>query len=317
MGCIGMKSIIKSQVFRLFISVFIIMAATCSLSGQALNKSKTVPIDPKKPLKFAENEKKYHARKNEKEARFVFKATNISSQNVLIEDVQTSCGCTSVMKKSPWIIKPGQTDYIEVRMDLLGRTGVVTKSVYVFTNKGLQSLKVQSIIPGGKENQNPQGILTERKRNQLLALRDRQIVFKGKCAKCHVTPTRGLTGEKLYQRGCGICHNSPNRASMVPDLAKLDKKMDRTYWEVWIKYGRKGSLMPAFHKSQGGPLDDKQIESLVQYLLKNKPTGIVQIPHEQKMEPEKKSTTQEPEKNQNVLPILNFDPLKPVPKPKK
>lgn len=266
------------------------------------------------PFEFDAGEKSYQAKKGDKEAVFKFSIRNILDQEVVIEDVQTSCGCTSVIKRNPWKVGPGMRDEIEVRMDLLGRSGKVTKSVYVFTNSGTHTLKVNSLIPASVgSDQNPSTspqVLTERQRNQLVALRDRQTVFRGKCANCHVKPVKGLTGKKLYERGCGICHNSPNRASMVPDLAKLDKKMDRTYWEVWIKYGRKGSLMPAFHRSQGGPLDDKQVESLISYLLENKPTGIIDLHKELEMQEEKKDGS--PKKvNPQFIPG-NFNVLKPV-----
>lgn len=282
------KFFMRMRAFLVLIAAIIFSLSPTSLSdlkAQSLSKSE----NEKGPLKFDAIEKSQATKSGDKEAIFKFTATNITNESVVIENVQTSCGCTSVIKKNPWIIRPGAKDLIEVKMDLLGRTGTVTKSVYVFTNAGAQTLKVRSIIPPGKKpsSKRSREALSERQKNQIIALRDRQIVFRGKCAKCHSTPTKGLTGKKLYDRACGICHNSPNQASIVPNLAKLDKTMDKFYWEVWIKYGRKGSLMPAFHKSQGGPLDDKQVSSLVDYLLTNKPTETIRIPKEVMMENEK------------------------------
>lgn len=305
----------------LFILCAVILLSPLYLSeinGQALTETKQKV--KKEPLEFDALEKSQHTNAGDKQTIFKFTATNTGTENVIIEDVQTSCGCTSVMKKSPWIIKPGASDVIEVHMDILGRTGTVTKSVYVFTNLGAQALKVKSIIPlgKGKKSSTNQGKLSERQKNQILALRDRQIVFRGKCAKCHATPTKGLTGRKLYDRACGICHNSPNQASIVPNLAKLNKTMDKIYWEVWIKYGRKGSLMPAFHKSQGGPLDDKQISSLVDYLLKNKPTGTVKLPQEMKMEEENEKAKNIPARRVGESNLGKFNVLRPItdPRPK-
>lgn len=251
-------------------------------------------------LTFDANEKRLKTSPGDKEARFLFTARNETEKPVIIEDVQTSCGCTSVVKKSPWIIGPGKSDTVEIRMDLLGRQGIVTKSVYIFTDSGVQTLKVISEIPPNANSAANSGVvqpsaLNDRQRNQLKALRDRQIVFRGDCARCHAKPTEGLTGAKLYERGCGICHNSPNRASMVPDLAKIQKNKDKLYWEVWIKYGRKGSLMPAFHHSQGGPLNDEQVDSLVSYLLTEVPADAMEVPHDQKMELELKKDLQKPE----------------------
>ncbi len=57
---------------------------------------------------------------------------------------------------------------------------------------------------------------------------------------------------------------------MVPDLFAQDKPTDANYWRSWIKFGREGSLMPAFMQDRGGPLSVEQIESLVNYLA-NRP----------------------------------------------
>ena len=53
---------------------------------------------------------------------------------------------------------------------------------------------------------------------------------------------------------------------MVPDLSHLKVPTNPDFWRVWITSGKPGSLMPAFAKAQGGPLDDIQIASLAQYL---------------------------------------------------
>jgi hypothetical protein len=50
------------------------------------------------------------------------------------------------------------------------------------------------------------------------------------------------------------------------DLAKLTVPTNEDFWRTWISYGKPGSVMPAFAKSQGGPLDDLQIASLAQFL---------------------------------------------------
>lgn len=268
-------------------------------------------------LTFDANEKRLKTSPGDKEAKFLFTAMNSTDKPVIIEDVQTSCGCTSVVKKSPWVIGPGKSDTLEIRMDLLGRQGIVTKSVYIFTDSGVQTLKVISEIPPNDNSGVVEpSALNDRQRNQLKALRDRQIVFRGDCARCHAKPTEGLTGAKLYERGCGICHNSPNRASMVPDLAKIQKNKDKLYWEVWIKYGRKGSLMPAFHHSQGGPLNDAQVDSLVSYLLTEVPADAMEVPHDQKMELEKNAQKSESSDSRNAdesaFLFDEFDLLKPT-----
>ncbi len=105
-----------------------------------------------------------------------------------------------------------------------------------------------------------------RSQNQALALADHQAVFRGDCARCHSEPAKGKLGMELYVSVCGICHDAEHRADMVPLLGKSDQATNPAYWRTWITFGKPGSLMPAFSKPLGGPLDREQIESLADYL---------------------------------------------------
>ena len=55
---------------------------------------------------------------------------------------------------------------------------------------------------------------------------------------------------------------------MVPDLHKLKSEIDGDYWRNWVTNGKPGTLMPGFAATEGGPLDDADIKSLVEYLTK-------------------------------------------------
>ena len=114
----------------------------------------------------------------------------------------------------------------------------------------------------------------------VLAKSDRQAVFKGDCASCHVEKGVGKIGQDLFAADCGICHDTPLRAQMVPNLKMPKGPRDQDYWKSWITYGRKGSLMPAFAQSEGGPLTKEQVDSLVDYLFANFPKQPVSIPSE-------------------------------------
>jgi len=98
------------------------------------------------------------------------------------------------------------------------------------------------------------------------AVENRQAVFKGDCASCHVKKIEGKYGQQLFDAVCAICHESAHRASMVPDLHNLPVPTNEEFWRTWITAGKAGSLMPAFATSQGGPLSDLQIASLAAYL---------------------------------------------------
>src|SRR5581483_6130270 len=113
---------------------------------------------------------------------------------------------------------------------------------------------------------------TVREANRQLASLDRQQVFKGECATCHVQPLGNKMGAELFHEACGICHFAERRASMVPELVTAREPRDAAFWRKWITDGKENSLMPAFAKKHGGPLTDEQIESLVAFALEALPT---------------------------------------------
>jgi cytochrome c553 len=207
-------------------------------------------------------EKSFVAKPGETEAVIPFLVTNQSGSAVQMREASTSCHCTqAVFPRRPWVLEPGTTDTLTVHVDLRGRHGGLTKTVYLDTSSGEQILVVHVQVPP------PPAVMREMNRD--LALADRQAVLRGDCASCHVTPTLGKTGGELFRTACLICHGSPTRATMVPDLAVAKTQRDAAYWTKWIRDGGEKTLMPAFAKENGGSLDDAQIQSLVQYLVAN------------------------------------------------
>jgi len=199
------------------------------------------------------------------EAHFTFNLTNISTGDIIIKDVHTSCGCTvAQLPEQPWTITPGKSGEISVTMNLAGKMGTVPKTVTVNTDKGAKMLLVKSIILPAASIPEMSG--PDRENNQKMALTDRQAVFRGECAKCHVEPAQGKMGQALYASACGVCHEAEHRASMVPNLHAIPQETNAEFWRNWIANGKPGTLMPAFAQSQGGILTDEQIASLVNYL---------------------------------------------------
>jgi mono/diheme cytochrome c family protein len=194
---------------------------------------------------------------------FTFAFTNAAPGPVVIESVRTSCGCTvAKVPALPWTVPPGGDGEFSVALDARGKRGTVTKSVFVNTSMGVKPLTVRAIIDSSS------GGMDDRVRNMQIALADRGAIFRGECATCHVKPAVGKMGVPLYLAACGICHDSHNRASMVPDLRRLPHPTDRDHWIRWISFGRHGSLMPAFAQAEGGPLTEAQIDSLADYLTR-------------------------------------------------
>jgi cytochrome c553 len=192
---------------------------------------------------------------------FEFQVTNKSDQPVSIAEIRPSCGCTvAEMPTTPWVLAPGAKGSFRGTIDIRGKHGTVSKSLYVISSAGQQALGIVVNVPESPE--------TERREvNQALSFRDRQTVFKGDCARCHVEPTQGKMGAELFAAACGICHLAEHRASMVPDLAVAQAPRDAAYWRKWISEGKEGSLMPGFAQRQGGPLNDEQIASLVEFVV--------------------------------------------------
>ncbi|MDR3459520.1 MAG: DUF1573 domain-containing protein [Verrucomicrobiae bacterium] len=197
-------------------------------------------------------------------ARFTFSFTNVTPNIVTVLNVHPSCGCTTAeLPPVPWQLIPGTNGQMKLTVNLAGKTGTVFKTVDFSTDKGKKQLMLRiNLTPP------PAIVMTEEQKAAGIAASklDRQAVFKGDCASCHVKKVEGKFGQELFKSTCAICHEAANRATMVPDLANLKVPTTEAFWRTWITYGKPGSLMPSFAKSEGGPLDDIQIASLAQYL---------------------------------------------------
>lgn len=197
-------------------------------------------------------------------AHFVFSFTNVSSANAVILNVRPSCGCTTAeLPPLPWTIAPGSSGQIRLTVNLQGKSGALYKTVNVSTDKGGKMLMLHiNILPPVI----PKLTEEERARDLAAAKIDRQAVFRGDCANCHLKNIEGKYGKPLYDSVCTICHETEQRAAIVPDLHNLKSPTNDEFWRTWIAHGKPGSLMPAFATSDGGPLSDIQIASLTAYL---------------------------------------------------
>lgn len=185
-----------------------------------------------------------------------FKYTNSSSAPVVITAVDTSCHCTTPqIPELPWTIAPHATGKVDVVVEVPGKWGLLQKTLTVRTATETNTLMLEVEMP------EPDG----REKNRLAAFADRQAVFKGDCASCHVKPAIALRGAALYEKACGICHEAEHRATMVPDLAAKPHGAS-VYWTQWVRIGKPGTFMPGFDKPHGGPLNEEQIASLLEYL---------------------------------------------------
>jgi cytochrome c5 len=237
--------------------------------GLSVNAAETAPSRPPHPLVWDKVELTHVAKPDEKEAKFQFHVTNQSGDPVEVVQIEASCGCTVVeMPTTPWVLAAGAKGSFGAVVDFQGKYGKLVKTLHVHSNAGSQTLTMTIDIPENDESR--------RLRNQQLAFIDRQAVFRGECATCHVRPTIGRIGEELFQVACGICHQAASRAGMVPDLMVVREPRDAAFWTRWITEGKDRTLMPAFAHEKGGPLTTEQIASLVEYAMRQFPTKPAQ-----------------------------------------
>ena len=239
-----------------------------------------VPVTSPDPnvLKWDAEAKDFEAKASDTSATFTFVVTNVSKAVVSINSLRTSCGCTvAQLPSTPYLLGAGSNVSIGVTMDLRGKFGLVTKTVSVDSSAGFKSLLVKANIPQATAVNGAAGsapnVMGDRAKNIQNALADRQAIFKGDCAKCHVDQGVGKMGAELYTASCGICHDAEHRAAMVPDLKSPRSARDLAFWQKWIMEGKPGTLMPAFAAAHGGPLTQEQVDSLTVYLFQTFPKG--------------------------------------------
>jgi mono/diheme cytochrome c family protein len=242
-------------------------AGAVSIPAHAPQTARAAHADPfaGASLRFDGIEKTVQVPSGQTDATFTFAVTNVSATNVTVSAVLPSCGCTAAkLPPLPWTLAPSHGGIITANMNLAGKYGTVIKSLTVVSDAGTFPLTLRAAM-AEDAYQNLQRN-AERSRNLQIAAADRQVVFRGDCARCHVEPTKGKVGKELYTAACGICHDSPHRASMVPALRGRPVAFPAVYWNQWILHGKEGSLMPAFAHAKGGPLSQEQSDSLTAYL---------------------------------------------------
>lgn len=240
-------------------------ASPVGLDTAAFQRALPVPpVNHPQALSWDTQTRELQAKDGQQSIDFRFALTNVWTNAVTITGTRTSCGCTvAKLPQTPWVIGPGQQGEISGTMNLLGKSGTIVKTVTVLSDVGstLLNVKVQIAPPDPGRMRD-----ADRQRNLAVAAADRQAVFRGECASCHVTPTVGKKGAELYATACGICHDAEHKATMVPALRDLKHPTDRAFWMQWIRNGKPGSLMPAFDLKQGGILDEAQMASLADHL---------------------------------------------------
>ena len=179
--------------------------------------------------------------------------SNRGGAPLLIEKIESSCGCT-VANLSSRELMPGVSAVLDLEVDTSGKVGGIVKKVSVYSNDPVEPLKVVTIrftaaAPGHGEM-------------QMFG----KHIFQGKCRGCHVDRGAGLSGRALFEADCAMCHREKD-AEYSPALPiEVLQTLSVEELREAIINGIPGTSMPGYHNSAGGPLDSGQIESLINYL---------------------------------------------------
>ncbi len=175
--------------------------------------------------------------------------TNISANVVLIKEVKTSCGCTTTDISSK-VIEPGEKVKLQVALSTSGKSGKISKSVRIYLE--------------GQRGYYRTNISGEIKVMPKKHMAMKGNIFEGKCVECHVKPAENKLGHELYLGVCASCHGVFMEGHSAPQL-KIKKYKEKELYS-FIADGKKES-MPAFSEKSKGPLNDKQIKSLVDFII--------------------------------------------------
>jgi len=186
--------------------------------------------------------------KEGEEARGTLFIRNNSDSVITITDVQTSCGCTVAEPKEK-VLAPGAFTALEVTIDSTVKQGDVRKSVHVTDSAGHVAKATLKLTV----TENPH------------LVREGRGLFDGKCAACHVDPVQGKkTGKAIYDAACAMCHGEDARGAYASALTGHE---DATALQHLISNGTGSPQMPGFAKEQGGPMTQKQVIVLSEWLL--------------------------------------------------
>lgn len=185
-----------------------------------------------------------------------FKVANKGNGTLKIVDAYASCGCTTP-KFAKKLLEPGESTELFITVDTSMKQNAVTKTVNVSSNDPKRPI-VEIALKMFVRNQHKG--LTEGAKAKILTDEN--------CTSCHVARGVGEFGIKLYVADCAMCHGPKAEGESGPPL--IGPYDNAVYYEhmknVLTNGSKKTNAMPGFGGAAGGPLAQKQIDSLLAYL---------------------------------------------------
>jgi Protein of unknown function (DUF1573)/Cytochrome C oxidase, cbb3-type, subunit III len=185
-----------------------------------------------------------------------FKVSNKGTGLLKIVDAYASCGCT-VPKLSKKTLEPGETTDLFITVDTSMKQNGITKTVNVSSNDPKRPI-VEIALKMFVRNQHKG--LTEGAKAKILT--------DESCTSCHVARGVGVFGLELYVADCAMCHGPKAEGESGPALiGPYDNIVFYNHMKDVLVHGsKKTNAMPGFGGDAGGPLAQKQIDSLLTYL---------------------------------------------------
>ena len=181
-----------------------------------------------------------------KTVEYTFRFENKGTEDLLIKEVTTSCGCTAALVSSS-TVKPGEKGEITVSYDSQGRAGAVSRTITIVSNDLVEPVKELTITATVTSSMHTTFNVNE-------------SLFSDKCGACHFSSALNKKGKELYDAVCTFCHG---RTAVGLESLKV---MEMDVIKEITRNGIAGTEMPAWIKEQGGPLDEEQIRSLSNFI---------------------------------------------------
>lgn len=246
-----------AYIFAVLLSACVVLALSPHIICLAQNSSSQEIQIPK--ISFPQNEFDFGKAEEGVELRHCFKIENRGRKPLVIKDTHSSCGCTiPILKKNT--LAPGEIVDLDVIMDTSMKQGKVDKKIEIRSNDPVSPVAVIHVKADVRSPHADMGADKTAK------------IFTGRCAACHAEKGVGKAGEDLFFADCAMCHGFRARGvpGVAPPLVPADyhNKEFYEYRKKIISYGSKSHRsMPGYLDKAGGPLNEAEIDSLLQYLL--------------------------------------------------
>lgn len=146
------KALLGISFFMLFTAAAFAQEQNIKAPVAATVASSTLQPDD---MKFTSDSYDFGTLEEGAAADHVFTFTNNGKENLVIQRVQPSCGCTTPdWTKEP--IPPGKTGFIKASYGTQGRPGHFEKSMTVFTNAGTKMVTFKGTVEKAPETSVPE-----------------------------------------------------------------------------------------------------------------------------------------------------------------